>query len=124
MSTLTGFDLFDLPDEPEVVTPARALASKLGEEPTYLSAEHLFKPDALSLLADLRVLWFRRSGEWAVHTRVDSPAMAKKIFAGLIARRKLPASQPAFHDKRLHLLVDSAPGRASGATKRRRPSRG
>lgn len=115
MTTLTGFDLFDLPDEPEVETPLRALIRRVGEEPQYLSAAHLFKPEGLALLTDERVLWFRRSGEWAVYARQSSPAVAKKIFAGLIPRRKIPASVVSLHDKKLHILASDPAGRIAGS---------
>jgi hypothetical protein len=116
----SDFNFFDDVDEaPARVSQLSELERALGESSQLSDAAAVIKPAGLSLLSTPALHYFRKNRGWAVTVNpgVDLERAATKLFAELIARRSVGASDPLLHDHTLYVLHDG------GALVRRPPEK-
>lgn len=78
-----------------------AIERALGEMGGLLDATRLLKPAGLKLIGEPRIRFFQRARAWSVdlHSVSDAP----KLFASLVSKRALTASDPYLHDMPLYV---------------------
>lgn len=78
-----------------------AIEKALGEMGSLLDATRLLKPAGLKLIGEPRIVFFQRARAWSVDLR--SVSDAPKLFASLVSKRALTASDPYLHDMPLYV---------------------